>query len=337
MMRQIFMRCVRFSMLALMITPLSYFRTANSGEALTLHAELLSDKRADWHSPAVTAITFSNNSDRVVIGFENGTVAACAFNSEDLPVLFNCSGHVNALSVTEDGLLWVAVEQAGLEKWNLDSGKRVEMVRLPFEDGTRFVTSNTGRNRIFAASTYSWAGVWNYIDHTVESRLEPSDRNFNTAVVSVAVSERADLAIMGLLDNTCEIYRLRSGIMIRRLGRHAAPGFSSKVVALTDDGSTLAIADTDGLRFIRTKDWHETGCVGVRDVLKTVPTAMRFSPNGRFLAVVSSHGLRLWNVKEQSLSKEFGDEATVVAFSPDNKFIGTARRLNNPITIWSVK
>lgn len=137
------------------------------------------------------------------------------------------------------------------------------------------------------------------------------------------------------VDKTLKVWNLESGNIVRTIRPPIAHGHEGKLqsVAISPDGLTIACSGwttfgSDVTRVVYIFN-RETGEMVARitDLLDAAKS-IRFSPDGRFLAVAQeSKGLRLYRTADWikiAEDREYGDQSRSIHFSNDNRLVTTS-------------
>lgn len=106
---------------------------------------------------------------------------------------------------------------------------------------------------------------------------------------------------------------------------------AGKSLAIAPDSGLIAVGDENG---IGTELWVIAGDLRKRVVPDYRVFAVRFSPDGRFLAMGGEKSALLWNLREDRKQFEFEEPWTVdLAFSPNGKVLATTG--DHGLRFWS--
>jgi WD40 repeat protein/tRNA A-37 threonylcarbamoyl transferase component Bud32 len=259
----------------------------------------------DWH---VRLFALEDGKSRGVLSGHRGAI---------LDVVFSPDGQLIA-SASADQIVRL---------WDVQTGRQREVFSLPMQVVTRLAFSPDGRLLAGTGSdgTLVFWDPRTRREQTVPQRLSPvSALHFSAdgqmLVVGGASGELTTIDVAGL--------KVRES---RRFGK-------GMCLALTHDGRTLAVGDSDGtLTFFPsddlTKPLYQTGPLkGAR------PAALAFSYNDRTLAVVAGADVFLWDMAQRFLRSVLDmEESEIVslAFVPHKNAIAISRR-SGSVKLWDM-
>jgi WD40 repeat protein/DNA-binding SARP family transcriptional activator len=216
----------------------------------------------------------------------------------------------------------------------MQGGHRGEVSRLRFTpDGRRLVTAGHDGQVL----------VWDVDEGSVTERFA----GHSAEVDGLDITADGRTLITASVDGRAILWDLAGD---RRLDRRFPVGvsfdvpFTPRGIAVSPDGRTLALTESDG-----TVDLIDAATLQRRAVLRALPaaaTAVAFSPDGRLLAVTgASDRITLWNARTLAPAGELPMpvNSDAIAFSPDGKLLAAAEEdvanpLNKggPLRVWNV-
>jgi WD40 repeat protein/DNA-binding SARP family transcriptional activator len=214
----------------------------------------------------------------------------------------------------------------------LEGRHTARVTRLAFTPDGRTLTSAAEDGKLI---------VWDVAEGRMRERL---DAHAGT-VEALAVTSDGRTAISAGIDGRVALWdldgsrRLRRAVLLR--GRFAVDGFTPRGAAVSPDGRTLAVTESDG-----GVDLVDTATLGRRAVLRTrddPALAVDFSPDGRLLAVTGANGTAgLWDARTQAPAGRLAglrDWVQAVAFSPDGRLVaaGDVNGKQPRLFIWDVR
>lgn len=161
-------------------------------------------------------------------------------------------------------------------------------------------------------------------------------KHLSTFIVTVFLASGA-FAPKAIAGNSTDL-GLPEGALVR-LGKEqvSREGYDKASVALSPDGSLLAMATPTGVRLY---DTHTGGEVGYLLGHARAVASVAFSPDGATLASGSTIGeshIRLWDIAEQrekSVLRGHSGIVTTLAFSPDGKTLASASSNSMDYSTW---
>lgn len=286
----------------------------------------------------IIASTFSPKSERLALGFENGTIRVVDIESKTSTFLLG--GHhagVNCIAFSADGKQLVSTSldrrvhfwdvDAELRKRNImpaDSSLDIhDITTLSFSpDGTQIITGSTD-GTIYFIDAESW--------DTVVGPLQAHDGN----VLHVCFTQQGERMLSCSTDQTILVSSVTSGSPIIRLRSDDHTFF---IAAFSPDGTRIVGGSSDGTLHV----WDAHTGARIHTALdghaKRV-TAIAFSPDGkRIVSASQDTSTYLWDaasgVQLLGPMKAYPYRVSHVKFSMDGNFITASYNATNLMCIW---
>ena len=307
----------------------------NDGRLLV--CDLATDSPPETLGPfeQVTAVDWTPDGNRVVIGTRGGDVAVVQFPGGIVVDRVQASGTVRALALSKDGSQLAAAVGNTLRVWNLeDSLKQIGSVDHPQSvlyaefnpDGSRVLTQCVDRRaRVFAISA---DGI-------------PSEPVF-PPVLNTFVSDRRDRSPMNprfvvggteflTLPTASEAncYDAETGKRLRKLDLG-----TFRAVATDSTGQLVAAGGSRSVSLWAVDEGVLKRNMGRRDAITTIA----FSPDSRLIAVGGyDYQVALWLVASTTFRVQIQHHAPVaaIAFSADSRRLATAQE-GGLVRVWSL-
>lgn len=163
---------------------------------------------------------------------------------------------------------------------------------------------------------------------TVTKKVRPHEK----AAIILEFDPRGELLVVGYLDGKVRAIRLSDGEVVFALDDIQGPPTD---IDFSPDGSSLAIADNQHVRWVDRATWDKTDLPGHEQAIMGVA----FSPDGKILATASADQRTLLHTKDGQPARVLtGHTAGVldVAFSPDGERLVTSSQ-DGTARVWDVR
>lgn len=240
---------------------------------------------------------------------------------------------VTALAFTADGGTLVSSESDGtLRLWRVATGEELHAIKRPGNSSSAAALALSPDGKTLAA-----AGGSNDIElrETATGKLLPPGAEEPERVATVACSANGKWIATGSRAGSVCLWEAATG---REQGRLGKSGMGDVAVALSADGKVLAACGADGAvrlwDVVTRKELHTLPAPA-----KGKPRLLRFSPDGKFLAVSFSGRddgdvVQMFDVSSGKAGQEIAVPAYVArfAFSVDGKLLATT--LEGKVRTW---
>jgi WD40 repeat protein len=235
-------------------------------------------------------------------------------------------GGIVGVGFTADGARLTAWGPWGITAWDAQTGRTTAQMRPPGESRIWGEPAPNGRTVATAAAKYPGIQLWDALAAGAPSPQSALPGHKGTLAALAFAPDGTILATAG----TDQLVKLWNVAAANREGsplRYALTGHRSPIVALafTTDSRLLASAGQDGV----VKLWDTS--TGVERATLANPAnfvaSLAFSPDGKFLAAWSHHGVKLWDVgtgKELPAAPKHERLLRALAFAPDSRRLATA-------------
>ncbi|MEP6811547.1 MAG: hypothetical protein ABI990_01015 [Actinomycetota bacterium] len=302
---------------------------------------------------AVSAVSFSRDSRRALVGAADGSVGVYDVKSGRRVFSLRVPGSVAAASFSPDGHTVLAAGTGGRALLVAGAGRR-SVLRHPHlrdasfgDGGAEVVTAGGGSVRLWNVAdgrllqtlvpggevsqvalspngdriAAAWSGP-NGVDHVALFSAQTGSLLADLRGSMVSFGPDGRLLATGDRDQLARLYRTDDGTLVQLLGH----GGAVTSVDFRNDGSQLATASADGA--VRIWDVASGQRVLLMPSGTTTVESVRFSRDGRFLVSGEAGGAtRVWNSKngrELVTLDGHRDVVTGATFSPNGRFVITA-------------
>ena len=175
----------------------------------------------------------------------------------------------------------------------------------------------------------SGTGIWMYNAHTGEQiSLLVAEANLTCIALS---PDGRTVAGGGRYDHTVKLWDANTGNLKDTLGDENDYVLR---IAYSRDGRTIATISSSGSDDDLVRLWDTTtGQLKVSFTIPEFPMKMRFSPDGRTVAVASWKRVNLWDANTGNLKVTLGNELSDFAYSPDGQTLALAE--SEQISLWN--
>lgn len=286
------------------------------------------------HAGAVTSLAWSPDGRILASGSRDGTVRLWRVYGAPLVTLPAAAGQVLSLSWSPDSTVLAvgSIEPSSDEE---ASG----IVRLFHPDGTlirSLFTDGGGGKWLHVAWSPDGrtlaAGAWGFRLWRRDGTLIASIRRGGSPVPAFAWSPDGQLLAIGNEDGVVSLYTATGQLVasVRGVG-------TVERLAFSPDNRTLAVLSRDAVWLVDTHD-PQAGSVLVHRHQSLPGFGLAWSPDGRWLAATTEHGLQVWRADGTSLTalEGCGDQMLVVAWAPDGRSLagGSKEQL---VCLWRVE
>ena len=299
----------------------------------------VSDRAFRFGATALDLVTSSDRRRVLVTSDREG--ATYELDAADLRVLRRHPAGGTALALSpDDGTLALGGADGTVRLLDLGSSRVRTLAGRHSERVMRLAFTPDGGTLVSVAEDGKVL-VWDLAEGRVRERLDAH----TGSVEALAVTPDGRTAISSGIDGRVALWdlngdrRLRRAVPLRR--SFVVDDFTPRGAALSPDGRTLAVTESDG-----TVDLVDTATLERRSVLRAgdgAALAVDFSPDGRLLAVAGEKGaLGLWDASTLApVGRLSGlrDWTQAIAFSPDGRLLaaGDVNGSRPQLRIWDVR
>jgi WD40 repeat protein len=295
------------------------------------------------HKGEVVAADWSPDSRRLVTGSNDGTAKVWEISGDGTRELLSISAQERG------GGLWVAFSPDGrrimtgdqdisaVKIWDVGPSGDAEWANVPTDPtslgGVAFTPDGAG---LVAGNGDETLSVWDVQTGTPSGTVVPASRSTHGPVLAIDVSR--DGMAAATTGDSARVWDLATG---ERVFAVASPEGADDV-AWSADGSLLAIAKgSGGVEIVDRTGTHVVSLIHPDSRV----AAVRFSPDGRFLATArlplgppnpAYRGVTIWDWRQRTALRTIPGAAQAVAFSPDGVWLATAPAFG-PVQIWDVE
>ena len=251
---------------------------------------------------------------------------------------------VGSFSFTTDGNNFVTTSAKGVEAWSWPGLNASQLLPItsnaPFIPNTvnRFAWSEDGT--WFAESYNDQISVWR-IPSTLRTDViqRPNDSN----IVSMSFNRDGSVLVVVSLDDI-RVWYLSEGSVISTTALTLPP----RKIALSPDGQTIATPENGTLQLVNLSDEVVTRILEMPLKHAVNISAIRFSPDGQWLAAAAStegHPVWVWNVESGRLSATLQgarDRINSIAWSSDSALLAAGggdieATVDTSVRVWRIK
>ncbi|KAI0097930.1 WD40-repeat-containing domain protein [Nemania sp. FL0031] len=229
-------------------------------------------------------------------------------------------GEVNSITFSPNGLrLAAATDTNIIDIWDVDAGRRLEMMRAPEESRTRSIAFSPSGSYISSASEDGYVHLWYATDQRAEkARVVPSSV-VRWPVTELTVAPNGQTIATGHTDGKVVLWNMDDDGEPVRL-TEKSPTLSGPVncLAFSPDGLSLASSSDFPDPYVRIYNVAKLERVAHFRGRREHVDAVTWSPEGKYLASSSgSRSVRVYNVDDKSMVKIRHEKLVrAIAFSP---------------------
>ena len=290
----------------------------------------------DEVGPAVTALAFTSNGNRLITADANGRIAVCELeNGHPTETRRGRSCAVNALAVAPDGSVTAASLSPVLQRWPvIPALVPLASVTGHFGDATAVAFSHGG-SVLATAGNDSVLRLWDFATGSLRVRLDLSP-----GVTALCFAPNDDTFAVGDHQGSVTLRSGQTGEVLRSWSAHKQP---INGLAFSPEGKTLATVSQD--QSARLWDVSSARPSAVLKGHEAPLCSVAFSPDGKLLATGDGDGspngvgvIKLWDVASgQEHASLPGRAGTVrcLAFSPNESLLAGAGG-SGAVMLWNL-
>lgn len=286
------------------------------------------------HTESISAIEYSKDGNMIASASQSEGRIRIWDNSPKCttPHTHQYTNYVNAaiLNSTGDRVAFAQFNHI-IRLWNATNGDSIRTLC----GHTNWVTSvdfNPVGNLLVSASWDGTIRLWNATNGDSIRTI----RGHNSWVNSVAFSPNGKYIVSASLDKTTRIWDVETGKNIHTLRGHTK-GVSRAIFALNNE-NVVSMAEDNSIRVWNIQDGTSNTCM----TLPCQVYSFDISPDGKYIVTSSwDNVIRLWDITTGSIIREIGGHdkyaAEYITFSPDGRFLISARSQDRTVRIWDVE
>jgi len=279
---------------------------------------------------SIDAVTFSPDGKYLATASSDNTARIWDVETGKQKARMQHDDFVDAVTFSPDGKYLATASSDTARIWNVETGK--QKARMQHDDFVDAVTFSPD-GKYLATTSSDTARIWD-----VETGKQLASMEHDSVVYAVTFSHDGKYLATTSWDNTARIWDVETG---KQMASMEHDDFIN-AVTFSPDGKYLATAwifgSSYGVKAVRSDNtawiWDvETGKQIARMQHDSYVNDITFSPDGKYLATVSSDTARIWDVETGKQFVRYDSVVNVVTFSPDGKYLA-AVSLDDTASAW---